>query len=162
MIVRSWRIVCGASRSAALERGIVLRFCGSLRLLRGKNVFQSSSIQKVLSAQRRKGPQRRRESRWNFWPRSTVSQMLGRKVPGEILQVVFLFSFRMRSFSSMMFKGQNTRSVTRSTAWRSRASFGLAYPAKPSLGVATLCCPNTIGITRSAEHRFSDRLRQQR
>lgn len=62
----------------------------------------------------------------------------------------------------MMFKGQNTRSMTRIAAWRSRASFGLACPNAPSLGVKTLSYVNTIGITRSAEHQFSDCLQNQR
>ena len=62
----------------------------------------------------------------------------------------------------MMFKGQNTRSMTRIAAWRSRASFGLACPSAPSLGVNTLSYVNTIGITKSAEHRFSDYSQRQR
>lgn len=62
----------------------------------------------------------------------------------------------------MMFKGQNTRSMTRIAAWRSRASFGLACPSAPSLGVNTLSYVNTIGITKSAEHRFSDCSQRQR
>lgn len=62
----------------------------------------------------------------------------------------------------MMFKGQNTRSMTRIAAWRSRASFGLACPSAPSLGVNTLSYVNTIGITKSAEQHFADCSRQQR
>ncbi len=62
----------------------------------------------------------------------------------------------------MMFRGQDTRSMTRIAAWRSRASFGLACPSTPSLGVGTLNYVNTIGTTKSAEHRFSDCLRNQR
>ena len=62
----------------------------------------------------------------------------------------------------MKFRGQNTRSMTRIAAWRSRASFGLACPSAPSLGVGTLRYVNTIGITRSAEHQFSDYLRNRR
>jgi hypothetical protein len=62
----------------------------------------------------------------------------------------------------MIFKGQNTRSMTRIAAWRSRASFGLACPTARSLGVNTLSYVNIIGITKSAEHQFSDCLQRQR
>jgi hypothetical protein len=62
----------------------------------------------------------------------------------------------------MMFKGQNTRSMPRIAAWRSRASFGLACPGTPSLGVGTLSYVNTIGITKSAGHQFSDCSQRQR
>ena len=62
----------------------------------------------------------------------------------------------------MMFKGQNTRSMTRIAAWRSRASFGLACPCAPSLGVNTLSYVNSIGGTKSVEHRFSDCSRRRR
>ena len=62
----------------------------------------------------------------------------------------------------MMFKGQNTGSITRIAAWRSSASFGLACPSAPSFGVKTLSYVNTIGITRSEQHQFSDCLRRQR
>ena len=62
----------------------------------------------------------------------------------------------------MMFKGQNTRSMTRIAAWRSRASFGLTCPSAPQLGVNTLSYVNSIGGTKSVEHRFSDCSRRQR
>lgn len=62
----------------------------------------------------------------------------------------------------MMLKGQNARSMTRGGAWRSRAFFGLACPSAPSLGVGTLSYVNTIGTTKSVEHRFSDCSQQQR
>jgi hypothetical protein len=62
----------------------------------------------------------------------------------------------------MMFKGQNTRSMTRMSAWRSGASFGLACPGTASLVVNTLSYVNIIGITKSAEHRFSDYSQRQR
>ena len=63
----------------------------------------------------------------------------------------------------MMFKGQNTRSMTRIAAWRSRASFGLACPTAPSLGVVnTLSYVNSICATKSAEQHFGDCSRQQR
>lgn len=60
----------------------------------------------------------------------------------------------------MMFKGQNTRSMTRIAAWRSRASFGLACPSAPSLGVNTLSYVNSIGA-KSVERHFADCSRRQ-
>jgi len=56
----------------------------------------------------------------------------------------------------MMHEGQNTRSMTRVAAWRRCASFGLACPSAPILGVSLLGYVNTIGSTKSAEHRSSD------
>jgi hypothetical protein len=46
--------------------------------------------------------------------------------------------------------------------WRRCASFGLACPSAPSLGVKTLSYVNIIGTTQSVEHRFSDCSRRQR
>jgi len=56
----------------------------------------------------------------------------------------------------MMHKGQNTRSMARVATWQRCASFGLACPSAPTLGVNLLGYVNTIGSTKSAEHRFSD------
>lgn len=61
----------------------------------------------------------------------------------------------------MMLKGQNLRPVTRVATWRRCASFGLASPSAPSLGVNLLGYVNTIGSTKSAEQRFSDCSRRQ-
>jgi hypothetical protein len=62
----------------------------------------------------------------------------------------------------MKLKGQNTRSMTRVATWRPCASFGLARPSAPLLGVSLLGGVNIIGTTKSAEHRFSDYSRRQR
>jgi hypothetical protein len=93
-----------------------------------------------------------------------MSDVIGssKKKSRKTLQGLFIVSFVLRRIGSMMFKGQNTRSMTRIAAWRSRASFGLACPSTPSLGVSTLGYLNTIGTTKSAEHRFADRTRRQR
>ena len=80
---------------------------------------------------------------------------ISKKSSCKNLQVLFIVTFVLWRNNSMMFKGQNTRSMTRIAAWRSRASFGLACPNTPSLGVITLSYVNTIG-TGSAEHQFSD------
>jgi hypothetical protein len=56
----------------------------------------------------------------------------------------------------MMHKGQNTRLIARIATWQRCASFGLACPSAPSLGVNLLGYVNTIGSTKSAEPRFSD------
>jgi hypothetical protein len=56
----------------------------------------------------------------------------------------------------MMHKGQNTRSMTRIATWQRCASFGLACPSTPFLGVNLLGYVNTIGSAKSAERRFSD------
>jgi hypothetical protein len=61
----------------------------------------------------------------------------------------------------MMLKGQNTRLIASVATWRRCASFGIACPSAPSLGAIMLGGVNTIGGTKSAEHRFSDYLRRQ-
>lgn len=55
----------------------------------------------------------------------------------------------------MMRKGQKTRRITRVATWQRCASFGLACPSAPTLGVNLLGYVN-IGNTKSAEHSFSD------
>ncbi len=55
----------------------------------------------------------------------------------------------------MMHKGQNTSSMARVATWQRCASFGLACPSAPTLGVNLLGYVN-IGNTKSAEHSFSD------
>jgi len=45
--------------------------------------------------------------------------------------------------------------MTRVAAWQRCASYEIGYPSAPSLGVTSLGCVNTAGITKSAEHRFS-------
>lgn len=62
----------------------------------------------------------------------------------------------------MRLKGQNTRLITHAAAWRSRAFFGHACPSAPSLGVNMLSYVNSIGTTKSTEHRFSDCSRRRR
>ena len=61
----------------------------------------------------------------------------------------------------MMLKGQNTRLIASVATWRRCASFGLACPSAPSLGVHMLGGVNTIGSTKSVEQTFSDYLRRQ-